>query len=263
MAMQGAAPALKGTANARTKRNPPLDQPSFNWLQLNEVKLICPNRLAQLSTSIWTRVALGAGLFRLRTAFLGSLALLILICGNPTNGAAGEVYDPGTLVTKLRRPVTNAYCAVPTFAVLRLSGQARALLEFGEDPLILIDNSAAQRPAYARFLLAHECCHHTRGHLAWLQKQQKKRELAVRSRPGRARAVPQTALTFWADSISHRKIELDADCCAAKQLASHQDRAGLEAAIEAMAEYGARATGAAYPAGLQRASVIRRCGGLE
>jgi len=35
-----------------------LDQPSFNWLQLNEVKLIYFHKLAQLSASKWTRVAL-------------------------------------------------------------------------------------------------------------------------------------------------------------------------------------------------------------
>ncbi len=38
-----------------------LDQSSFKWTHLNEVKLICANKLAQLSASIWTRVALALG----------------------------------------------------------------------------------------------------------------------------------------------------------------------------------------------------------
>jgi len=36
----------------------PLDQPSFKWNHLDEVKLIYFNKLAQLSASIRTRVAL-------------------------------------------------------------------------------------------------------------------------------------------------------------------------------------------------------------
>ena len=185
------------------------------------------------------------------------LATLATVFG-AARTAAKEIFDPGELAAKFRSPVINPHCDIPTFAVLKLVGQARAILETDGKPLILIDVGVMETPPYARFLLAHECCHHLRGHLVRLRRQQEKRM----ARNGGPRD-PQTAMTFMADRISHRKIEMDADCCAARLLARRHDRAGLDAAAAAMAAFGARGTGAAYPAGWQRAMVIRSCGRLN
>ena len=174
---------------------------------------------------------------------------------------AGEIMEPGRIAETFRSPIDNAFCTVPTFAVLALPGQARALLEGGKRPLILIDTEVAASGAYARFLLAHECCHHQRGHLARLAEQQRKRELAWQNG-----AVPETegpgrALGNLSFTMSHRRMELDADCCAAALLAKQNDAAGLEAAIAAMEAFGARPTGPSYPPGLQRAMLIKSCAG--
>jgi hypothetical protein len=186
------------------------------------------------------------------------LLVTLAVAFGTVRAPAGEIFDPGELAAKFRSPVTNPYCDIPTFAVLKLVGQARAILETDGKPLILIDVGVMETPPYARFLLAHECCHHLRGHLVRLRRQQEKR-MARNGGP----LDPQTAMTFMADRISHRKIEMDADCCAARLLTRRHDRAGLDAAAAAMAAFGARGTGAAYPAGWQRAMVIRSCGRLK
>jgi hypothetical protein len=190
----------------------------------------------------------------LRAVFFMALAMVFGIAGAP----AAEVLDPGEMTARFRSPVANVHCQIPTFAVLRLIGQASALIGSDGKPLILIEAEMMQTPAYARFLLAHECCHHTRGHLLRLLRRQRAREPRKAGAPD-----PQTAMTFLADSLSHRKIEMDADCCAARLLARRHDRAGLNAAASAMAALGAAGTGAAYPPGLQRAMVIETCGRLK
>jgi small basic protein len=195
--------------------------------------------------------------FKAMSRWAALLVTLAIVFG-AARAPAGEIFDPGELAAKFRSPVTNPYCDIPTFAVLKLVGQARAILETDGKPLILIDVGVMETPPYARFLLAHECCHHMRGHLLRLRRQQLKRK------PRKAGPLdPQTAMTFMADHISHRKIEMDADCCAARLLARRGDRAGLDAAAAAMAAFGVRGTGGAYPAGWQRAVVIRSCGGLR
>jgi hypothetical protein len=169
--------------------------------------------------------------------------------------AAGDFVDPA----ELRSPVSNPYCTVPTFAMLALPGQARALLEDGEKPLILIDSEQAKSGAYRRFLLAHECCHHTRGHLARLAERQKKHELAWQSSGSPEGQAGQTSLNHRIFTMSQRGMELDADCCAAHLLASEGDKVSLTAAIAAMDAYGPQPTGLAYPTGAQRAEAIRSC----
>jgi hypothetical protein len=193
--------------------------------------------------------------------FLSTLCMLavLLVGGKAMLAQAGEILDPGQIAANFRSPIANPYCTVPTFAMLSLPGQARALLEGGDKPLILIDTETAASGAYARFLLAHECCHHRRGHLARLAEQQRKRELAWQS--GALPPVQGTRpgvgnLSF---TMSHRSMELDADCCAATLLAAQGDEAGLAAAVAAMEAFGARPTGPSYPPGLQRALMIKSC----
>lgn len=185
--------------------------------------------------------------------------VLMLLCTGLATALAGEIHDPAGVAAALRSPVANPYCTVPTFAILTLPGQARALLEGGEKPLILIDSEQAKSGAYRRFLLAHECCHHTRGHLARLAEQQKRRELAWQTSDSPDGVAAQTSLNDRIFTMSQRGMELDADCCAAHLLANEGDEASLGAAVAAMAAYGPQPTGPSYPSGLQRADMIRRC----
>ncbi|NJM36335.1 MAG: hypothetical protein HC850_18425 [Rhodomicrobium sp.] len=166
----------------------------------------------------------------------------------PQRAVSAETIDPGEAASRLRSPLANPFCQVPTFAVPGLPGEARAILQPDGEPLILIDAHVLQRAAYARFLMAHECCHHSRGHLARLERRMRSRAW----RPG-----PEAVLDFDAAALSHRKIELDADCCAAAQLARHRDLSGIEAGAAAMAAYGNAATGQSYPAGLHARILLR------
>jgi hypothetical protein len=184
--------------------------------------------------------------------------LLTLLCGGATV-LAGEVNDPVEIVASSRSPVANPYCTVPTFAILSLAGQARALLDRTEQPLILIDSEQAKSGAYRRFLLAHECCHHSRGHLARLAERQKTRELAWQTSDSPDGTAGQASLNHRIFVMSQRAMELDADCCAAHLLAREGDQASLAAAVAAMAAYGSQPTGPGYPSGLQRADIIRGC----
>lgn len=197
---------------------------------------------------------------RLRsTAIFSILGALVLSLACAGLAVAGEIADPGHIAASLRSPVANPFCTVPTFAVLSLPGQARALLERDDKPLILIDHEVAASGGYARFLLAHECCHHGRGHLARLAEKQKTRELAWQEGTVPEASEAENAMTALGFSLSARRMELDADCCAATLLAERGDQAGLAAAIVAMEAFGARPTGPAYPPGLQRAHTIKGC----
>lgn len=187
-----------------------------------------------------------------------NMFVLVLLCGI-ASAFAGEIHDPAGVAAASRSPVANPYCTVPTFAILALPGQARALLEDGDKPLILIDSEQAKSGAYRRFLLAHECCHHSRGHLARLAEQRKNRELAWKTSGSPEGTAAQLSLNDRVFTMSQRVMELDADCCAARTLAREGDEVSLAAAVAAMAEYGSQPTGLAYPTGSQRAETIRSC----
>ena len=198
----------------------------------------------------------------LKSIFVFCTLALMLAHKSLAPALADEIVEPGHIAATLRSPVANPYCTIPTFAVLALPGQARALLEKDDKPLILIDSEIAENGAYARFLLAHECCHHGRGHLARLSEQKKKQELAWQSGASNEDAEnsePRNALNNLSSMMSHRRMELDADCCAATLLAERGDEAGLAAAVAAMEAFGAWPTGPSYPPGMQRAVMIKNC----
>lgn len=177
-----------------------------------------------------------------------ALACMTLVAAIGTvRASGGNLSDPGGLAGQLKSPLINEYCDVPTYVVPQLIGQARAIIQHDGTPLILIDAAIATNKPYARFLLAHECCHHTRGHLTRLAQQQKRRQRGA-------------SMSFLTTPLSYRNIELDADCCAAAMLAKRDDLASLEAAISTMNAYGVKQTGALHPVGLQRATVIANCG---
>lgn len=136
----------------------------------------------------------------------------------------------------------NPFCSVDTFARRDLPSQGLALIELGGHTVIYLDlKEAAGDPAYRDFLMAHECCHHTRGHLRRLQKKGEER-------------------TLLAFSFVNRSLELDADCCAAVALANAGKLTAIREAARRMRIYGVKPTGAGgYPAGILRADLIEQC----
>lgn len=121
-----------------------------------------------------------------------------------------------------------------------LSLISRSLIRQDGTPVIYMTRQISQASPFGRFLLAHECCHHTRGHLKRLQ---------IKRRHG-------AMLLF---NLSNRQTELDADCCAAVLLRERGDTAGIRQAKEKMSKFGVRPTGPSYPAGDTRVSIIGRC----
>jgi hypothetical protein len=156
-------------------------------------------------------------------------------------GAALIDSKPGAADDALQR-LHNPFCSVDTYARPDLPSQGLAVIELDGHNIIYLDlNEAAGDPAYRDFLMAHECCHHTRGHLRRLKKKGEERALL-------------------AMSFVNRSLELDADCCAAVALAGAGKKAAIREAARRMRIYGARPTGAGgYPAGILRADLIEQC----
>ncbi|MFD0987022.1 hypothetical protein [Methyloligella solikamskensis] len=144
--------------------------------------------------------------------------------------------------------VENPYCKVATFALPSIPEQAASLTDDDGEGIIVVSGSTMTKaPAYSHFLLAHECCHHTLGHVKMLKK-------------GLGQLGPQP---FFYIKPALRKMELEADCCAVKLLkASHEDDS-IIAGEDAMSAFGDEPTGAHYPTGSERAANIAACAGVE
>lgn len=164
----------------------------------------------------------------------------------------------------LRSPLANAYCKIPTFVIPVLQGEARAVLEDGVTPLILVDAATLERRHYTHFLLAHECCHHKLGHLPKSLRKTKDQSRAWRDNGLQSGSLaPRTVFSSRSPLNSRRQIELEADCCAARQLALLGDSSALNTAIKAMNAFGFTPTGHGYPSGIHRAGMLKLCAGLE
>ena len=58
--------------------------------------------------------------------------------------------------------IDNPYCASTTYTMRDAPEQAMSLLDSNGRPVIVVSSLLLdQTPSYGRFLLAHECCHHT------------------------------------------------------------------------------------------------------
>lgn len=138
------------------------------------------------------------------------------------------------------RLIENPLCEAKTYALPNVPGGVRAAMKHGEGPVIYLDERVLSRGNLTRFLLAHECCHHSLGHVESVRNGTK--PTAVRG------------LQNWG-----RQIELDADCCAARLLKKNNDRPAVENAKQFMMRYGPKPTGFGYPSGFERSMVIRHC----
>jgi hypothetical protein len=160
-----------------------------------------------------------------------AIAGLWLLCG----GAQAARWLPET---------DNPYCSITTYKLRDVAEQAMSLLDSNGRPVIVINSGTlADKPSYARFLMAHECCHHTLGH--------------VRAyREGLGHVGPQPFL-YIAPAL--KQMELDADCCAVRMLKLKREPDSILAAQQTMLGFGSEATGAYYPTGIERADNIAVC----
>lgn len=140
--------------------------------------------------------------------------------------------------------VVNPYCDIQTYVIRDVAEQAMSLLDSAKRPVIVVNaNTLRDSPAYGDFLMAHECCHHSLGHVQ-------------RYHEGLGHLGPQP---FFYILPQLKQMELDADCCAVRTLKSKHETGGIDAARMTMLNFGAKPTGAHYPTGTERADNIAVC----
>ena len=139
--------------------------------------------------------------------------------------------------------VENPYCDIATYKLADFPEQATSLNDRNGRAVVVINATIIREaPDYAQFLMAHECCHHTLGHVR-------------RYYDGLGHLGPQP---FYYIRPQLRQMELDADSCAVKLLKASDQRPAIEAARRMMARFGEKPTGAYYPTGIERAENIAR-----
>ena len=168
---------------------------------------------------------------RLKVLITAAILGLGLFCGN---ASARQLWLP---------TIDNPYCAITTYLLPEISEQALSTTDNGQPIIVVSAMVMAQSAAYARFLMAHECSHHTLGHVAVY-----KRELG--------HLGPQP---FFYIAPQLRHMELDADCNAVRMLKIKNEPETIEAARLTMLKFGGKPTGAYYPTGVERANNIARC----
>ncbi len=138
--------------------------------------------------------------------------------------------------------IHNPFCKIPTFVSRAIGSQGLATIDSNGRGVIYIGREEAEGDrTYRDFLMAHECCHHTRGHLRRLRKLSRENALL-------------------AMSFVNRSVELDADCCAGVALARTGRQSAVREAARRMRSFGAMPTGAdGYPSGDLRAMLIEDC----
>lgn len=182
---------------------------------------------------------------RIWLLWLAFPCLAALTFAAPPGATAGSRPGTAMFAGHFRVPIPNAYCDIPTFVLPHVIGDARAIVQFDGKPAIFVDAEAASKPGYLQFLLAHECCHHTRGHLARLIQER---------RHGRTQSMG-----FFTSAQALREMELEADCCAAVMLKKRNSLAGLDAALAAMKARGGQQFDEIHPPGEERATRLMQC----
>lgn len=164
--------------------------------------------------------------------------ILIMAVQAPSSGILRS--EPETPLRGAR--LHNPFCTVPTYVNRATGTQGLALYEADGRGVIYIGREEASGDrAYRDFLMAHECCHHTRGHLKRLKELNRDNALL-------------------AMSFVNRSVELDADCCAGVALAKAGRLAAVREAARRMRSFGAMPTGGkGYPSGDLRAMLIEDC----
>ena len=195
-----------------------------------------------------------------RTQFSRALTPLLVALGVAAMTATTDATDlQGSDAEVLNRPsrligarsefqrrlssIDNPYCAVVTFVIPDLSEQASSTQDANDRSVIVIDAPTLKTDrAFAHFLMAHECCHHTLGHTRIAS--QSSRHLGLQP--------------FYYIRPLLKNMELDADGCAVRMLKQHKEFNAIEGARKKMLEFGSTPTGAYYPTGIERADNIAR-----
>jgi hypothetical protein len=139
--------------------------------------------------------------------------------------------------------IDNPYCAIATYVIGGFPEQATSTTDKAGRPAIVVDASmVSSERAYSHFLMAHECCHHTLGHVR-----------LTSSRLGQLGPQP-----FYYLRPLLKAMELAADGCAVRMLKFTGEPDAIEAARGKMLEFGNAPTGAYYPTGAERADNIAR-----
>ena len=159
-------------------------------------------------------------------------------------GSLGLYFD-GAEAARVRLPMAdNPYCAVDTYRARDVPEQAMSLSDASGRPVIVVNaGTLKDQPSYGRFLMAHECCHHSLGHVK-------------RYREGFGQLGPQP---FFYIAPALKQMELDADCCAVGLLKFRHEADSIDAARDTMTRFGSAPTGAYYPTGTERADNISAC----
>ncbi len=139
--------------------------------------------------------------------------------------------------------VDNPYCDIRTYVVRDFPQQAVSADDAGGRPAIFIDVDLVKSDTpYAHFLMAHECCHHTLGHVR-----------LTSTRLGQVGPQP-----FYYIQPLLKGLELDADRCAVGMLKFTKEPAAIETARQRMLSFGTSPTGAHYPTGVDRAEAMAK-----
>lgn len=145
---------------------------------------------------------------------------------------------------KAQAQYVSPYCQVPVFDVPNHPMGGQATFDMSGKQVILIDPTLVQRipfphgQNFRRFLLAHECMHHLRGHASRL-----------------AQAGAHGGYILM--QMSHA-VEMEADCEAAKELSRRGDSDVIESAILVFMHSNPFPT-YSHPGGQVRAHNISRC----
>ena len=116
--------------------------------------------------------------------------------------------------------IDNPYCASTTYTMRDAPEQAMSVLDSNGRPVIVVSSLLLdQTPSYGRFLLAHECCHHTLGHVQ-------------RDREEFGHVGPQL---FFYIAPKLKQMKLDADCCAVRMLNLVHEADSIDAGRQMMA----------------------------
>ena len=138
--------------------------------------------------------------------------------------------------------IDNPHCDIRTYVLPDFPEQASSTTKDDRSVIVIDASTLKSDRAYAHFLMAHECCHHTLGHTRLTQQ------------PFGGVGVQP----FYYLRPLLKNIELDADACAVHMLKQTREADAIESGRVHMLEFGDRQTGAYYPTGQERARNIAR-----
>ena len=181
--------------------------------------------------------------FSVTEAYRGGLGLRLPVAAFAAIAGLG-LFHGDAEAGRFLPTIENPYCSITTYALRDVEEQAASMTDSNGRPVVVVNlQTLRQYPSYGKFLLAHECCHHTLGPVG-------------KFRNGLGGVGPQP-IYYIAPAL--RQMELEADCCAVRMLRERHEADGIEAARRAMVTFGSQPTGAYYPTGDERAANIEVC----